>query len=182
MRFPRFYALSLATLLFLPTLLHRPAVAQQTLPPIAPAPEDPKTAALRKQIQGYYDEMDRAIEQKDSKVGFKYIAPDCKIIMRDGQKMSLKALKETWDILNRRSIKTTQSSEITVFTQKGETATVEMRSTTLMRVRNDNGIENDLEAAGQGRDFWVKTKAGWRIKQTRETDRTLKLNGKIIEE
>ncbi|MBC8139336.1 MAG: hypothetical protein H8F28_25960 [Fibrella sp.] len=172
---------SLVTMLLSPGTIHL-AVAQDTLPSISPTTEDPKAATLRKQIQGYYNEMDKATERLDMDGGFKYIAPDCKVILRDGMKVNVKTLKETSSMIYRRSIKTQIKTEITQFMMKGETATVETRSTSLMRLRGDNGIESDLDAVGQSRDFWMKTKGGWRIKQSRETDRTLKINGQIIQE
>lgn len=182
MRSTRSITLILATMLLSPTVLHNPVFAQQTLPSISPVTEDPKTAALRKEIQGYYDGMDAATGRLNINDAFKYIAPDCKIIMRDGKKITLKALKENWEMLYRRSLKSNIKTEITQFSTKGDTATVETRSLAMLRFRNDNGIETDFEANILSRDFWMKTKGVWRIKQTRESDRTIKINGQTIQE
>ncbi len=182
MRFTPFITITLAFLSVFLVALPHPVAAQETLLTLPPASEDPKATALRQLIQNYYNEMDRATERFDMNGGFKYIAPDCKIILRDGTKMSVKTIRENATMIYRRAIKSQIKTEITQFSTKGDTVTVETRSTSLMRIKNDNGVESDLDATGQSRDFWMKTKNGWRIKQSRESDRTIKINGQIIQE
>lgn len=182
MRSSRFLTFPLAALLFLPLATICPAVAQETLPPAPPVTQDPKTVELHKLLQSYYAGMDEATGRLNINDSFKYIAPDCKIILRDGQKISMKNLRENWEMIYRRALKSQVKTEITQFSSKGDTATVETRSIALLRIRNDSGIESDFEADVQSRDFWMKSKGVWRIKQTRESDRTIKVNGQTIQE
>jgi hypothetical protein len=182
MRSQRFVLFTITSLLLLPIILDHPVAAQESISPLPAATEDPKTAELRKQIQGYYDEMSKASTRLDMDGAFKYISPDCKFILRDGMKVNFKTVKDTSKMFYSRATKVEDKYEITQFSTKGDTATVEHKSTTLLRIRNDNGIESDLEVNAQSRDFWMKQKGKWLIKQSRETDRTLKVNGQIVQE
>lgn len=159
-----------------------PAHAQEKLSPLPAASEDPKATELRKLLQSYYEQMDEASGRLNMADSIKYIAPDCKVILRDGSKVTLKSLKDSLQTIYNRATKVQTKTEINVFSTKGDTATVETRTVQTMRLRGDNGIESDVEATGASRDFWMKTKTGWRIKQTRESDRTIKVNGQIIQE
>lgn len=182
MRFPRFISLSLATLFFLPVVILRAASAQEALPSIQSTTEDPRTAELRKEIEGNYRKMDRAWERFDVNAAVQFMPMDYTYVYKSGKKGNLSSHKATWRKLVSKSMGIKMNTEINVFTVKGDTITVETRKVLGVKMRRDDGIEYYGDGFQQDRDFWIKRNGKWIIKQTRIYDFTVNINGQLIKE
>jgi len=147
-----------------------------------PSVEDPRTDAVRKQLQANYDEMGAGFAVYDIDAATKYFAKDYKIIGKTNRKQTLHKLRELYHRLLNNALSSQMKTTITLCTLKGDTATVQTHMQLAVHVRREDGSEAYIEGDDLSRDFWVKRNGAWQVKQSRDFDFTITLNGqKLIE-
>jgi len=147
-----------------------------------PTTEDPRTTDVRKQLQTYYDEMGAGFAHFNMIDATKYFSKDYRSVDKFNRKRTLHHKRELYQRLLSRALESQMKTTITLCTLKGDTATVQTRVQIYAHIRRDDGMEAVVEGEDLSRDFWVRQGSIWVIKQSRDFDFTITVNGqKVIE-
>jgi len=170
----------LAAALCLP--LAPPAAAQDTVSSATTisGTDDPKSAEIRKELQGYYDEMGESFAQFDVEGATKYFAADYRSVGKSSGKNTRHEMRALYQKLVGHAMRSEMKTEITLCTVKGDTATVQTHMKLRTVLRRDDGVDVLMDADDLSRDFWMKRKGVWQIKQARDFDFTIKRNGELF--
>ena len=155
-------------------------IAQESTATSIPTVEDPRTAEIKKLLQSYYDEMGEGMAQYDVNRATRYYSLDYRSVDKQGTKKTLSDIKRTYKSFLSRAYSAKMVTEITLCTVKGDPATTQTHMKIAIHARRDDGIELMIEAEDHSRDFWMKRKDKWLVKQSRDFDFTIYLNGKKV--
>ena len=185
---PRLFACFLLSFALVLIAASHPVTAQDTVAPL-PAPatqqptaEDAQKAELRKQIQKYYDQMNEGLSRLDINAFVQYYALDYRALDKNDEKQTLKQYKDAYRFIFRRAMGIKATTVMSVFEPKSDTITVETRKEFAFRGRSDGGVDLYIEGMTQDRDFWMKRKGKWLIKQSRVYDFSMKVNGQTVKD
>lgn len=147
----------------------------------APA-SDRATAAAHTEIQQMYQKRDNAIAHKDAATLWRVRTDDYVVIGKDGRKQDATVLKAKEAKLFAMAKSLQGSSAIQTTTLRGDGASVVVNeSGTVVLGTADSRQESILKTTGQYLDSWIKTGAGWRLRQSETLSSTTTLDGHPIE-
>ncbi|MCA1597385.1 MAG: nuclear transport factor 2 family protein [Chloroflexi bacterium] len=147
---------------------------------VAPARAD--NASDRKAIAAMYAAEEKAVRNSDVEALDNILAPDYKIISTSGKvtgrEEAIAGSEQLFDAVKTGFVHIEHIQSISL---RPDSAIVNVRELSIIPVRTPDGRLHKVRVSATGRDFWVKTDAGWRAKQSRQLTRnTVTVDGYLV--
>ena len=139
------------------------------------------TADARKQIQAAYDRENAAAARKDAAAVLANLTPDYKSVSAGGQTVTVHTLRQRLPVIFANAISIRGKSTITKLTLKGNQADVQVKEHGVLTLMNRQARkQSKLEIHDVSQTLWVKTKSGWKKKQSRTITSKQSLDGRPL--
>jgi ketosteroid isomerase-like protein len=149
---------------------------------ILASPSSAQETDVRKELEALYAKRDAALKAKDVAYITSLETDDFTKKSKDGKTVDRKQADADMDMIN------TIIKEVTTFkttvddVKQGENGevTVLISDKGALIMIGEGNKEQKLEGSGKGRDVWVKTDQGWKIKSHEELESTTTVDGKPV--
>jgi ketosteroid isomerase-like protein len=147
---------------------------------ILASPSSAQESEVRKELEALYAKRDAALKAKDVAYITSLETDDFTRKSKDGKTVDRKQADAEMDMIN------TVIKEVTTFkttlddVKQGENGevTVLISDKGALILIGDGNQEHKVEGSGKGRDVWVKTDQGWKIKSHEEVESNTTVDGK----
>lgn len=139
------------------------------------------TSDAKKQIQAAYNRENAAAARKDAAGVLANLTSDYKSVSAGGQSVTAKTLRERLPVIFANAISIKGKSTITKLTLKGNQADVQVKEHGVLTLMNRQTRKpSKLEIHDVSQTLWLKTKSGWKKKQSRTISSKQSLDGRPL--